>query len=434
MGGGHALTVLDRSSTTDESRHMTTSPEPMTPEPADPLAPAALGPITLKNRIIKAATFEGMSINNKMSDAIIDYHRAVAEGGVAMTTLAYCAVSRDGQGAPNEIVVEEGASGGLAQFAEAMHDAGAKASMQLGHAGPVGSVGGSNRLAPSKVFAPQAMKSTTPATLGDLRRIIADHARSATIAADAGFDCVELHFGHGYLVSSFLSPKLNKRTDDWGGSIENRSRLAREVAGAVREAVGTRIAVTTKLNMSDGVDGGIWLDESIETARLLESDGTLDAIELTGGSSFENPMYLFRGEVPVAEMAQTMPKAIGLAFRLTSKKFMKAYPFTEAFFLEYARQFRDALDLPLILLGGINNLDTVHQAMNEGFEFVAMGRALLREPDLINQWSDGSGRGSLCIHCNKCMPSIYAGTHCVLVHEGQRPGFDTWQRINPKRN
>lgn len=402
------------------------------PSGIDPFAPVPLGPITLKNRVIKAATFEGMSINNKMTDAIIEYHEAAAMGGVAMTTLAYCAVSRDGQGAPNEIVVEEGAAGGLAQFAEAMHAAGAKASMQLGHAGPVGSVGGSNRLAPSKVFAPQAMKSTTPATVDDLRRIIGDHARSATIAADAGFDAVELHFGHGYLVSSFLSPKLNKRTDDWGGSIEDRSRLAREVAGAVREAVGDRIAVTAKLNMSDGVDGGIWLDESVETARLLESDGTLDALELTGGSSFENPMYLFRGEVPVAEMARTMPKAIGMAFRLTSKKFMKAYPFTEGFFFDYARQFRDALDMPLILLGGVNKLETVHQALGEGFEFVAMGRALLREPNLINQWASGNTGASLCIHCNKCMPSIYAGTHCVLAQEGDRPGHDLWQTINPK--
>ncbi len=393
----------------------------------DPFSPAQLGPITVKNRFVKAATFEGMSINNKMSDALIEYHQAVAEGGVAMTTLAYCAVSRDGQGAPNEIVVEEGAAGGLAQFAEAMHASGTKASMQLGHAGPVGSVGGSNRLAPSKVFAPQAMKSTTPATVEDLRRIIGDHARSATIAANAGFDAVELHFGHGYLVSSFLSPKLNKRDDDWGGSIENRSRLAREIAGAVREAVGTRIAVTAKLNMADGVDGGIWLDESVATARLLEHDGTLDALELTGGSSFENPMYLFRGEVPVAEMAATMPKPVGLAFKLTSKKFMKAYPFTEAFFLDYARQFRDALDMPLILLGGINKLETVHDAMAEGFEFVAMGRALLRQPDLLNRWQHGETSASLCIHCNKCMPSIYAGTHCVLVEPQDRPGHTTWQ-------
>ncbi len=411
---------------------MTSAPSPAPSASIDPFAPAKLGPITLKNRFVKAATFEGMSVKNRMSDAIIEYHRAVAEGGIGMTTLAYCAVARDGQGAPNEIVVEEGAKGGLAQFADAMHEAGALASMQLGHAGPVGAVGGGNRLAPSKVFAPQAMKSTTPATVDDLRRIIADHRRSAIIAADAGFDAVELHFGHGYLVSSFLSPKLNQRTDDWGGSLENRARLAREVANSVSEAVGDRIAVIAKLNMADGVDGGIWLDESLATAKLLEADGALHGLELTGGSSFENPMYLFRGEVPVAEMAATMPKAVGVAFRLTSKRFMKEYPFSEAFFLPYARQFRAELDLPLILLGGINKLETAQEALDEGFSFVAMGRALLREPDLVNKWQSGERTASLCIHCNKCMPSIYAGTHCVLVEPDERPGAATWKSINPR--
>jgi 2,4-dienoyl-CoA reductase-like NADH-dependent reductase (Old Yellow Enzyme family) len=388
----------------------------------DPFAPAQLGPITLRNRIVKAATFEGMTRKHVVTDRLIDYHRAVAAGGVGMTTLAYCAVSEDGQGAPGEILVRKEAVPGLARFAEAMHELGAAASMQLGHAGPVAAGTGHQGLAPSRVFAPQALKFTRAATDEDLVRITADFATSARHAVSAGFDAVELHFGHGYLVSAFLSPKLNKRTDGWGGSLENRARLARQIAAAVRDTTDGRIALLAKLNMADGVAGGFWLDESIEVARMLEADGTLDAIVLTGGSSFQNPMYLFRGEAPIPEMAATFPPKLRAGFRLVAKRFFITYPFEEAYFLPYARQFRAALDMPLVLLGGINRPETVRTAMDEGFEFVQMGRALLREPDLISRWQKGDEREGLCIHCNKCMPTIYRGTHCVLVAPEDRPG------------
>jgi 2,4-dienoyl-CoA reductase-like NADH-dependent reductase (Old Yellow Enzyme family) len=174
--------------------------------------------------------------------------------------------------------------------------------------------------------------------------------------------------------------------------------------------------------MADGVKGGLWVDESIEVARLLDADGALDALELTGGSSFQNPMYLFKGPAPVEEMAAVFPPLLRVGLKLTAKKFFKEYPFEEAYFLPMARQFRDALDMPLILLGGINRLETVHQALAAGFAFVAMGRALLREPDLIGRWQKGDRGEAVCIHCNKCMPTIYRGTHCVLVPPEQRPG------------
>src|SRR5947209_9141038 len=159
--------------------------------------------------------------------------------------------------------------------------------------------------------------------------------------------------------------------------------------------------------MTDGVPGGLWIDESIEVACMLEGDGCLDAIELTGGSSLQNPMYLFRGDAPIHEMADTMPGIIGFGFRLFGKRFLPEYPFEEAYFLPFARQFREALSMPLILLGGVNRLDTVQRALREGFGFVAMGRALLREPDLLLRWQAGDTREALCIHCNKCMPTIY---------------------------
>jgi 2,4-dienoyl-CoA reductase-like NADH-dependent reductase (Old Yellow Enzyme family) len=164
------------------------------------------------------------------------------------------------------------------------------------------------------------------------------------------------------------------------------------------------VAVTAKLNMSDGVPGGLWLDESLEVARLFEEDGALDALELTGGSSLANPMYLFRGEAPIEEFGATLPQPVRLGFRIIGGRFLRSYPYEEAFFLPYARQFLAALSsLPVILLGGISELQTMESALAEGFAFVAMARALLREPDLPARMEAGTTSTSLCIHCNQCM-------------------------------
>ncbi len=391
---------------------MTTSP--------DPFAPAHLGPIALRNRILRAATFEGMTGDQTVSDRLTEFHRTMARGGVGMTTVAFCAVSPEGAGTPNELILREGVVSGLGKLADAVHAEGAAVSAQIGHAGAVAASAGLAATSPSPIFSPLAMKRTREATAADIRRIIDDFAVGAKLLVDGGFDAVEVHLGHGYLPSEFLSPKLNRRNDQWGGSLENRARFSREIVKAVKDAVGDRMAVIAKLNMSDGVPGGLWVDESIEVARMLEADGALDALELTGGSSLQNPMYLFRGEAPVHEMAASMPKAVAFGLKLFGRFFFKAYPFEEAYFRDYARQFRAALDMPLILLGGINRRDTIERAMADGFEFVAMGRGLLRDPNLINQMTKGETDESLCVHCNKCMATIYAGTHCVLVEESQR--------------
>ena len=384
-------------------------------DPPDPFAPARLGPVALRNRIIKAATFEGMTPDHVVTERLVDFHRAVARGGVGMTTLAYCAVSVDGCGTPNEIILGGEALSGLRRLADAVHEAGAAASAQIGHAGAVATPTGQRGLSPSPIFTGRSLRRTRAANEADIARIIEDFARAARIVAESGFDAVEVHLGHGYPPSEFLSPRLNRRTDRWGGSLENRARFAREIVRAVRAAAGPRLAVLAKLNMADGVPGGLWLDESVAAARLLEADGALDAIELTGGSSLENPMYLLRGEAPIAEMAALAPTPARLGLRWFGRRLFREYPFEEAYFLPYAREFRAALDLPLILLGGINRLDTIRRAMAEGFEFVAMGRALLREPDLVNRLQSGASREALCVHCNKCVPTIYRGTHCVLA-------------------
>jgi 2,4-dienoyl-CoA reductase-like NADH-dependent reductase (Old Yellow Enzyme family) len=366
----------------------------------DPFAPARLGPIDLRNRIIKAATFEGRTPRRVVTPELIEFHRRFAAGGVGMTTVAYCAITRAGTTDGHQIVLDNAEVGtGLLALTDAVHAEGAAIAAQIGHAGPVANPMGtkSPALAPSRVFSPLGMRRTRAATTAAIATIVDQYAHGARVLRDAGFDAIEIHIGHGYLLSAFLSPKLNKRTDEFGGSLENRARFPLAVVRAVRAAAGDAVAVTAKINMTDGVRGGFWLDESIEFARMLEADGSLDALTLTGGSSFENPMYLFRGEAPVAEMAEMFPGVLRAGMKLFGGKFFKEYPFEEAYFLPYARQFRAALgsSMPLVLLGGINRLDTVTHALDEGFAFVQIGRALLREPELLLEMQKDPTRESL---------------------------------------
>lgn len=383
----------------------------------DVFTPARLGPVQLRNRVIKAATFEGRTPDALVTDELIEYHRAPAAGGVGMSTVAYCAVSPEGRTDRHQIWMRPEAVPGLRRLTDAIHAEGAAASAQLGHAGPVANAA-SNRLpaiAPGRLFSPLGMARTHRPDDTDLRRIIEAHGNAARLAIEAGFDAVELHFGHNYLTSSFLSPLLNRRTDGWGGPLVNRARLAREIARTVREAVGDRIAVTAKLGMDDGVPGGLRLEESLQVGRWLEDDGALDAIQLTEGSSLLNPMYLFRGEAPRREFARAFPQPLGWGIRVGGRAFLREYPYREAYLLEDARQFREELSMPLILLGGITEKATMDLAMAEGFEFVAMARALLRQPDLVNRIQKDEATRSLCTHCNKCMPTIYTGARCVLA-------------------
>lgn len=385
----------------------------------DPLAPARLGPVQLRNRVIKAATFEGSSPEGLVTQRLIDYHLAVAEGGVGMTTVAYLATSSEGRTHAEQIHWRREAHAGLRQLTDAVHATGARVAAQIGHAGPVANSAsnGVPSIGPSRHFNALSLTFDRAATHDDLERIVRDHADAARQAVDVGFDAVEVHLGHNYLASAFLSPKLNRRHDEFGGSLANRGTFPRRVVEAVREAVGDRIAVTAKLNMRDGYRGGFDLEDSIPFAQQLENDGHLDALELTGGSSLLNPMYLFRGDAPVREMASRMPlpRVTRAGMRMAGRTFFKEYPWQPLYFLEQARQFRAAVGMPLILLGGITDHAAMSTAMDEGFEFVAMGRALLREPDLINRISMSQDTMSSCTHCNLCMSTIYSGTRCHLA-------------------
>ncbi|MEZ0341115.1 NADH:flavin oxidoreductase [Mycobacterium sp. pV006] len=396
----------------------------MTP---DPFAPVTLGPARLRNRIIKAATSEGRSPDGRVTDDLIDFHRRFAEGGVGMTTVAYCCVSPQGASAPGQIVMDHNALPGLRRLTDAVHAAGAAISAQLGHAGVVApkKLTGVTAVAPSRFVNPTSFAYCREIRRDEIAAVVEQFGQAAKIAVDAGFDAVELHFGHLYLPSSFLSPLINRRKDEYGGDIDNRSRLVREIARRVREVVKDDIAVIAKLDMDDGLPGSIWIDEALRTAQLLDDDATLDALELTQGSSVYRPMYLFRGDVPVREFATVMPPMLRPGVRLMGRAVMGSYPYEDLYMLPAARQFVPVVqNTKLILLGGITNRDHIETGMREGFDFVAMGRALLREPDLVDKMVAEPGVRSRCTHNNKCMVTVFGRTHCVLDPE-QRYGAVT---------
>ena len=391
----------------------------------DLLAPYQLGPVTLPNRLIKAATNEGMSRHGLVTDQLIDFHRAHAAGGVGTTTVSYLAVSPEGRTFRHQLLARPEVAEGLGRLADAVHDEGAAVAVQLAHAGWFANpkAAGQPAIGPSRTFSPYGMGVPQAATDADLRRILADYRAAARLAVDAGVDAVEVHVGHGYLLSQFLSPHTNRRRDGFGGSLEARARFPRLVCEAVVDEVGDRAAVWAKLNMTDDFRGGMTLEEGIEVARMLEADGALHALQLTVGFTAKTPMSLMRGTAPVAEMLANETHPVRrLGMRLFAPFILKDLPYEEAYLLPLARQVRAATTLPLMLLGGITELSTMRRARDEGFEMVAMARSLLRDPGLPNRLAAGEDPVSACIHCNACMVEMErGGTRCVLVPSGDPP-------------
>jgi 2,4-dienoyl-CoA reductase-like NADH-dependent reductase (Old Yellow Enzyme family) len=378
--------------------------------------PAPLGPLTLRNRLIKSATFEGRTPDALVTDELVEFHRRIAAGGIGMTTVAYVAVAPEGRTHREQVYLREAALPGLARLTDAVHAEGALVSAQVGHAGPVanGRSNGVHAIAPSAMPSPMSLQLVRKASASDLDRVLRDYVAGARLAVRAGFDALELHLGHGYLLSSFLSPMSNRRKDAYGGSLANRAAYPRRVVRAVKEEVGDEVAVYAKFGMTDGVRGGLQVEEALDVASWLEEDGCLDALELSAGSSLLNPMYLFHGPVPLTEFAAAMPPYLRWGMRRFGGRFLKEYPYRPAFLLDTAVRFRERLEMPLVALGGLDTIEAMTQAREAGFELIALGRSLLRDPDLPRRLESGEARRSSCIHCNRCMPTIYSGTRCML--------------------
>jgi 2,4-dienoyl-CoA reductase-like NADH-dependent reductase (Old Yellow Enzyme family) len=355
---------------------------------------------------------------------LIDWHREFTRGGVGMTTLAYCSVASEGRTFKHQIWMRDEALPGLRRFTDAMRADGARVSIQLGHAGWFANPHATKTkpLGPSRTFSAHAQTFSRAMTEEDLDRALRQFESAATLAVEAGFDALEVHVGHGYLLSQFLSPYNNRRKDRWGGSLENRARFPRAAIAAVRRAAGPSVAVYPKLNMEDGFRGGMTLDEGIQVARWIEQDGHCDALQLTGGHTTKTPMFLMRGDVPLREMiANERNHVRRWGMRLFAPFMIQEYRFTEAFFMESAKRFRATVTMPIMLLGGITKLATMREAMSAGFEFVAMGRGLIRDPDLVNRMIAGELSASRCIPCNRCVAEMErSGTRCVYRDDAVR--------------
>lgn len=381
--------------------------------------PGELGPLRLRNRVIKSATYEGMSPGGQPSFALVQHHVGVSRGGVAMTTVAYVAVSPSGRTFPDQIVARPEARPALRKLTDAVHAEGAAASLQLAHCGAFTKLRGSGMpRGPSFGFnaygAAYGLPLARAMRAAEIDEVVDDFVRAAEVARMSGFDAVELHLGHGYLLSQFLSPATNRRTDDWGGTREARMRLPLLVARRVREAVPD-MAVLAKINLTDAIPGGAGLEDAVGLAMALEREG-VDALVPSGGFTSRNAFYLMRGRAPIPEMIAAERHPVQkLALRVLGPRVIRSLPFEEAFFAEQASALLHAVDIPVVLLGGMVSRAAVDAAMAQGFSFVAMGRALIADPDLVTRMQRGEASRSRCTACNACVAAMdTGGIRCVL--------------------
>lgn len=371
--------------------------------------PVTLGPLTLRNRSIRSAAFESMCPGNVPSPQLLDYHRSVAAGGVGMTTVAYAAVTRSGLSFDRQLWMRPEIVPGLRELTDAVHAEGAAASIQLGHCGnmshksicgclPVGASSGFNLYSPTFVRGLRA---------DELPEMAKAYGRSVCLAREAGFDAVEIHAGHGYLISQFLSSSTNHRKDEFGGTLANRMCFMEMVMEEVMKAAGNDMAVLVKMNMRDGFRGGMELDESLQVAKKLQELGA-HALVLSGGFVSKAPMYVMRGEMPIRTMTYYMTCWwLKYGVRLVGKYMIPSVPFREAYFLEDALKFREALDIPLVYVGGLVSRQKIEEVLNHGFEAIQMGRALLNEPDFVNRMRREENARCNCRHSNYCIARMY---------------------------
>lgn len=384
--------------------------------------PVQIGPVTLRNRVIRSAAFENMAYGNSPSQELKDYHVAVSRGGVGMTTLAYASVSRSGLSFDGQLWMREEIVPQLKEITDAIHAQGAKASVQLGHCGnmthratcactPVGASGGINLYSPTIV---RRLRED------EIENLAEDFARAVNLARQAGFDCVEIHAGHGYLISQFLSPYTNHRRDRFGGSLENRMRFMQMVIRRVMEAAGQDMGVLVKMNMHDGFKGGMQRQECLEVARELERLG-VHALVLSAGFVSKAPMEVMRGAMPIRTLAHYMDMRhfwwLKAMLHLFGRMMIPTVPYKDAYFLEDARQFRQAVSLPLVYVGGMVSRESIETVLGEGFEAVQMARALIRDTDFVNKLRSGEASCSLCRHSNYCIGRMYTlqmrCSHCT---------------------
>ena len=402
--------------------------------------PYKLGPIELRNRTIRSAAFEGMGRNNGPTEELFNYHRAVAKGGIGMTTVAYAAVCRSGISFDSQLWMREEIVPELKRLTDAVHAEGAKASIQLGHCGnmthrrtcgqmPIGASSGFN------LYSPTFHRKMNQKDIDEVVKAYGDAVR---LAMKAGFGAVEIHAGHGYLISQFLSPYTNHRHDRYGGSLDNRMNFMRECIREVVKAADGKIAVTAKLNTRDGFRGGQEVDELIEVAKELRRLG-VDAITLSGGFVSRAPQYVMRGEFPTKAIAHYLPASqwwLKICLYIGSWAVCPTVTFKHLFFMEDALKFKAAMpDYPFIYVGGVTTGEDARKVLENGFPLFQMGRAVLEDTDFVNKLKADENHCSGCEHSNFCIGRMYSKSmQCHKHCEDITPFLEREvQRIN-RRN
>lgn len=391
-------------------------------------SPVKLNGLELRNRVIRAATFEGMCPDGYPSEGLINLHREVAEGGVGMTTVAYCAVEADGRVKDEMMYMHEGIRPQLEQLAGAVHEAGAKISGQIGHCGNFTQntkFQGKRPLGPSPAInlggIPFGIPFAGAMAPADIDHVVQCFHDAALFMKSAGFDALEVHFGHGYGLSQFISPRTNRRKDEYGGPLINRMRFPLRTLEAVRRAVGDDFPILGKMGLTDGARGGLEIDEAVEVAALLDKAG-IDALIPSGGTSSMNPMYLFRGDSILPGLLKVEKNAfLRLSMRMVGPVMFKKYPYEELYFLEGAKRIRDRVrNAKICYIGGASTMESLETVMRE-FDFAQMGRALIKDPAFVNNAMADPNYVNNCDHCNRCVALMQApgGIRCVCNDEEQ---------------
>lgn len=352
-----------------------------------------LNGMTLRNRMVRSATWEGMcEASGEPTPKLIDLYCNLARGGIGLIVTGYTFVRPEGKQLPGKMGIHsDDFADAFKNMTRAVHDDGGKIAVQLVHAGGQtdSETAGCQPLAPSSIKVAQFPEMPAELSKDEINDIVAAFGRGARRAKEWGFDAVQLHGAHGYLINQFLSPLTNHRTDEYGGSIENRSLFLFEVYRNVREAVGSDYPVMIKLNAADNLKGGLEVEDAVVVARKLSEEG-IDAIEISGGTPAS-------GDESPARMKINKPEK-------------------EAYHLELAKKIKQAVQCPVMVVGGIRSFEVAERVIrDEGLDYISMARPLIREPDLANRWLGGDRSPAKCISCNGCfMPGIKeGGIYCV---------------------
>ena len=354
--------------------------------------PGKINELAIANRFVRSATWEAMATDDgACTPQLTNLMAGLAKGGVGLIITGHTYVSKEGQAGPRQLgVYKDDLIPGLTEITRAVHDKGGHIAMQLAHAGFYAH----SKLTGQISFAPSQVKGLSKSPkremgMEDIRQVVRAFAQAAHRAKSAGFDGVQIHSAHGYLLSQFLSPIYNKRNDMYGGDIHNRARVLIEILRAIRKETGPNYPVIVKLNTRDFAKNGLSLADSLRVGVMLEENG-IDAIELSGGLHISGKMGAIRTGIKTQA--------------------------DEAYFKDAATAFKEKVRVPLLLVGGIRSFQVAESLVVQGIaDFISMSRPFIREPDLINRWRSGDLKKARCVSDNRCFEPVEegGGVRCV---------------------